>query len=144
MKTWARWMCVAWLPLALAAGCDSNDIGGDPDPVPDYSPQPGDQNLERAGVELERVEVVKLNTLPSTYYLIIHGTVPTPCHEVRAVVAPPDGNNEIKVEVYSVYDPAEVCVQVVQPFSASVDIPSPPPGRYTVRVNDEFQGTLVY
>jgi hypothetical protein len=55
-------------------------------------------------------------------------------------VEEPDANNNIAVDVYSVVDPAVICIQVLQAFQASVNLGSFPSGHYTVTVNGELGG----
>jgi hypothetical protein len=55
-------------------------------------------------------------------------------------IDPPDAENKIFVDVYSVTDPNQVCVQVLKPFEASIDLGTFPSGHYTVWVNGEMAG----
>jgi hypothetical protein len=63
--------------------------------------------------------------------------LPTPCHKLRVALSDPDAQGKILVEVYSVVDPAEICVQVLEPFAAEVPLPAYAQGETTVVVNGE-------
>ena len=71
---------------------------------------------------------------------MLAGDLPTPCNQLRAKINPPDTENKIVVDVYSVVDPNQVCVQVLEPFEASIDLGAFPTGHYTVWVNGEMAG----
>jgi hypothetical protein len=117
---------------------------GTPAPQP-WEPQPGDKFFERGTVFLDGVEVVVLESFPLQVRLHLEGSRPTPCHALRVVVAPPDAGNTIAVEVYTVVDPGQACIQVLAPFDETVPLGSfptaeHPSGTYTVVVNGEKAG----
>ena len=56
------------------------------------------------------------------------------------VVAPPDAQNQISVQVYTVSDPAQACAQMLEPFSENIPLGSFASGDYTVQVNGEPAG----
>ncbi|HMO50247.1 MAG TPA: hypothetical protein PKE26_04685 [Kiritimatiellia bacterium] len=126
--------------LALSVGCDDSDAADDK-PY-DYRPRESDAGLQRGQASVDRAVIVVLESEPPQYRLEIEGTLPTPCHAWRAVVRPPDSTHRIKVEVYSVVDPDVMCIQVIENFRGVVDLPTPPPGRYTVMVNGRNAGSL--
>jgi len=128
--------------LLLLAGCD-HDSGKSSDTY-DYAPRPSDDQLSRGPATIDSAELLILESYPPQYNLQLAGTLPTPCHAWRAAVAPPDAAKQIDVEVYSVVDPGIICIQVIEVFEGVVAIPTPPPGRYTVRVNDQSIGVISY
>jgi len=99
-----------------------------------YAPQPGDENLARSSAFMTSADLLTMESFPVQIALILSGSLPTPCHDLRAVVHPPDSANNIEVEIYSVTDPNVVCVQVLQSFEARIPMGSFPPGHYTVTV----------
>jgi hypothetical protein len=56
------------------------------------------------------------------------------------IANPPDDQNQIQVEVYSVIDPEQMCIQVLEPLEANIGLGSFPSGHYTVFVNGEQVG----
>jgi hypothetical protein len=70
----------------------------------------------------------------------LSGDLPTPCHQLRVQVNEPDENNKIDVDAYSVVDPDMICIQVLEPFQASIDLGTFPSGHYSVWVNGELAG----
>lgn len=100
-----------------------------------FAPKPADAGLLRSEAYLETSELRVMESYPLQFALILKGSLPTPCHHLRAAVSPPDAENRINVEVYSVANPDEICIQILQPFEASIPLGSFPAGRYTLWVN---------
>jgi hypothetical protein len=112
-----------------------------PYPAP-WQPQASDQNLQRGEVFIEEMDVLPLKNIPTRYTLTLQGNLPTPCHQLRVEVNPPDGQNVIQVSAYSVVDPNAICTQVLSPFQAYVPIQDQPAGKYTVVVNGKEAGSI--
>ncbi len=104
-----------------------------------YAPQPGDAQLERGSVFVEEFGILIQESYPPSYLLHLTGNLPTPCHELRAVVPEPDKSGTINVELYSVTDPGALCIQVLSPFEADIPLGSYTEGRYPVTINGEQQ-----
>jgi hypothetical protein len=104
------------------------------------APQPGDENLVRGEIFLQEASLVIRESFPPQVSLTLRGDLPTPCHALRAILNPPDGENKIIVEAYSVVDPDRICTQVLQPFEESLDLATYPSGHYMVWVNGEMAG----
>ncbi|MBI5295950.1 MAG: hypothetical protein HY869_10770 [Chloroflexi bacterium] len=134
------------LLLALLAACapqaaspapdqpTNNETPTSPDAV-DYLPQPADSALTRDGASLDSYQLLTLESYPLQFNLTLTGSLPTPCHQLRVAVSPPNAGNKIAVEVYSVVDPNAVCAQVIQPFEVSVPLGSFPSGHYFLHIN---------
>lgn len=105
-----------------------------------YAPQPGDSNLIRANVFVQQMDLLIRESYPPQISLVLNGELPTPCHQLRAQVNTPDTDNRINVDVYSVVNPDLVCIQVVEPFEAGIDLGTFPSGHYSVWVNGELAG----
>ncbi|NMC13856.1 MAG: hypothetical protein GYA34_13360 [Chloroflexi bacterium] len=128
----------------------NGSTGGSPYPAPGQpvgnniaSPKdsiPGEEKMTRGEVFLDKSEVVVLKTNPNQAGLSLTGSLPTPCHFLRVNVVPPDADKKINVEVYSLSDPAQVCVQVLQPFETIVELGSFASGTYTIWVNGQQVG----
>jgi hypothetical protein len=111
-------------------------------PASGYEPQPGDENLTRGQVflDLASSQIISSAAEPSKVQAILQGNLPDPCHSLRVVVTPPDAQNVINLEVYSLVDPGAVCITVLKPFTASIPLGSYSTGQYSVMVNGEKLG----
>ena len=116
--------------------------GSIPMETPDmpFAPKPNDKNLTRGNVFINESGLLIRESFPPQITLSLSGGLPTPCHELRVVVKEPDSENKVNVEVYSVVDPDQVCIQVLEPFQANNDLGTFPTGHYTVWVNGEMVG----
>jgi hypothetical protein len=110
------------------------------DESPPYAPQPGDAALVRETVFLDANELLIAESYPLQIFLQLRGSLPTPCHQLRASIAAPDAQNRIMVEAYAVVDGDRACIQVLKSFEQSVRLGSFPSGHYTVWVNGEQVG----
>jgi hypothetical protein len=108
-----------------------------------YAPQPGDSALLRQEVFLDSASVRNLDSDPATFVLDMRGNLPSPCNMLRVMVPAPDGQNQIQVDAYSVINPGEMCITIVQPFEVSVMLGKFPSGHYTVWVNGQQVGEFV-
>ncbi|MBN1451728.1 MAG: hypothetical protein JW963_11995 [Anaerolineales bacterium] len=106
----------------------------------EYLPQRDDGNLTRGNVYIDHSDLLIMESYPVQIALVLQGSLPTPCNQLRVIARPPDEQNRIQVEVYSVIDPAQVCVQVLEPFEANIGLGSFPTGHYSVWVNGEAIG----
>lgn len=109
----------------------------------DWRPQPGDEELERGEVIIAESGILTLESFPPQFVLHVSGTKGDPCRVVRAVAPEPDDQGRIQVEVYSLYDPAALCIQVVKGFDLNLPLGSLPQGNYTVWLNGEMVGEIV-
>jgi hypothetical protein len=100
-----------------------------------YSPKPEDATLIRSEVYIDSNDLLILESFPLQFMLNIKGNLPTPCNALRIFVNPPDAENKIYVDVYSVINPDKVCVQVLSPFEVNVSLGSFPTGKYILFVN---------
>lgn len=105
-----------------------------------FAPQPGDADLTRGNVFINEAGLIIRESFPPQISLTLAGDLPTPCNQLRAEINSPDAENKIVVDVYSVIDPNQVCVQVLEPFEESIDLGTFPTGHYTVWVNGEQVG----
>jgi len=103
----------------------------------DTLPRPGDKALHRGTVYLDSADLLTLESYPLQFSLALAGNLPTPCNHLRVAVSPPDAENKIVVNVYSVADPNAVCIQMLEPFEVSIPLGSYPSGHYTLWVNGE-------
>jgi hypothetical protein len=118
---------------------------GQPLEVPQpYAPQPVDAGKPRGEVYLEpdQQDILTLESFPPQFNLVLKGSLPTPCHELRVTIEPPNDRNEIVVTPYSVADPAKICTQVLEPFDATIPLRGLPAGTYTVVVDGAPVGEI--
>ncbi len=119
----------------------SNDPTPAPNPPSAYAPQPGDKTLTRGEAFVQDMGVLILESFPPQFQLSLVGTLPTPCHQLRVAVAPPDARNQIVVEVYTVVEPNLACIQVLAPFEVTLPLNGYPVGpTYSVVVNGAVVG----
>ena len=111
-------------------------------PLSGFEPQPGDEKLKRDQVflDLANSKFIIGETSPFEVQANIVGNLPDPCHSLRIVVTPPDANNQINLEVYSLVDAGKACITVLKPFAAYIPLGSYTEGEYTVMVNGERLG----
>lgn len=113
-----------------------------PQPTPDYNPRPADENWRRDTAFVDEFQILILESYPPQYRLSLTGNLPTPCHQLRVLVKPPDAQNILAVSVYSVTPPNQMCAQVLSPFQASIPLDGAAPGQYAVTVNGQDAGSI--
>jgi hypothetical protein len=59
-------------------------------PVNPLAPQPGDTKLTRGNIFIQESGLLIRESFPPQISLSFSGDLPTPCHQVRAVINPPD------------------------------------------------------
>jgi hypothetical protein len=124
---------------AVTSPPEGNTSTNEPNVRP-FSPQPGDADLTRGNIYINESSLVIRESYPPQISLSISGDLPTPCNQLRAEVSPPDQENNIKMDVYTVIDPDKVCIQVLEPFEENIDLGTFPTGHYAVWVNGEKVG----
>jgi hypothetical protein len=113
-----------------------------PIPPSGYEPQPGDDKLKRDQVFLdaEGSRLIYSGEPPLRVSLTLSGNLSDPCHQLRVVVTPASANREIKLDVYSLFDPNKACITVLQPVNVTIPLGVYNAGHYSVYVNDDFVG----
>ena len=105
-----------------------------------YAPKPGDAAFQRGTVFLGESMLILRESFPVQVVLGLGGELPTPCHQLRVIVPPPDAENKILVEAYTVVNPELNCIQVIKPFQEMIELGTFPGGHYTVWVNNTLIG----
>jgi hypothetical protein len=107
-----------------------------------YEPLPGDNELTRDVISLDMnsSKLVTSDTQPVQLSAIIKGTLPDPCHQLRAAVSGPDEDNAIQMELYSLIDNSIDCNSVLVPFEAAIPLGSVSSGHFTVYINGQILG----
>jgi hypothetical protein len=101
-----------------------------------------EEKMIRGSAFVQKTDIVMMESYPVQVMLKVSGTLPTPCHELRAEVSEPDENNQINVELYSLTKPGAMCIQVLDPFEESIPLGSFESGEYTVYINGKEAGTF--
>lgn len=107
---------------------------------PSYAPRPVDATFQRGTVFLGESQLILRESFPVQVVLALGGELPTPCHQLRAIIEPPDAENKILVEAYTVVNPDLNCIQVLRPFQEMIELGTFPGGHYTVWVNETLIG----
>ena len=105
--------------------------------TPAWAPQPGDESLLRQDVQIEKMEVLTLESFPPQFRLHLAGVLPNPCAQLRIIQGEADGDGNLPVEVYALVDPAALCAQVTKDFEVSFPLEGLSAGRYQVVVNGQ-------
>lgn len=125
-----------FLSCIFTSACAGFDLPGQsPSSPASWDPLPGDSSMKRGEIELVDVKIVPVESDPSRFNLLISGALPTPCHLLRVEVSSPDESTNIEVEIYSLVDPDQVCIQVLEPFSEEIPLGVFTEGDYQVIVN---------
>ena len=115
-------------------------------PFQEQPPAPGQATWSEGNAFVNSVDLVIMESYPIQVGMYIEGELPTPCNHLTIDIAAPDADNNIHVRVYSLINPAEMCIQVIEPFSQNVSLPTADlaDGTYSVFVNGELVGTFTY
>jgi len=106
----------------------------------DYAPRPADAVLTRDNVTLDSAELVTTDKQPIKVSVLLSGYMSDPCHQLRIAPAPIFNQNEINLQVYSVYDPQTMCTMVIKSLEVSFPLDNFPRGHYSVSVNGQLLG----
>ena len=107
-----------------------------------WDPQPSDLRMQRGEAELTSVKIITLESDPRQFSLSIRGALPTPCHQLRVAISQSNDLSKTDVEVYSVFDPDEICIQVLEPFTEEIPIGVHSSGAILVSVNGNRIGEI--
>jgi len=105
-----------------------------------YAPQPGDEALVRGDVIIDGASLTRMDLTPPQMLLNFSYIPPTPCHQLRVEVAPPNAENRIDITAYGLATD-QPCGQeaIATSLPASLDLGTFPAGHYSVWLN----GTMV-
>ena len=114
---------------------------GAPKPLnSEYLPQREDGSLSRGDVFIDHSELRIMESYPIQVVLVLQGALPTPCNQLRVIAKQPDEQNQIMVEAYSVIDPEQICIQVLESLDVNVGLGSFQTGHYSVWLNGKMIG----
>jgi hypothetical protein len=98
--------------------------------------------MQLGEVELTSVKIITLESSPHQFSLSIRGALPTPCHQLRVAVSQSNDRSRIDFEVYSVFEPHEICIQVLGPFAEEIPIGVVIRGESLISVNGNHIGEI--
>ena len=149
MPTYTR--IILGLACIIMAACgagimpDDETIKSSPTASPAlWDPEIDDESLIRGEAFVNESQIIVQENAPHQHLRRLSGALPTPCHQLRVLVPEPDELARIWVEVYSLSDPAEICIQVLEPFEANIPLGEFSPGEYEVLVNGDLIGSINY
>lgn len=149
MPTYTR--IILGLACIIMAACgagimpDDETIKSSPTASPAlWDPEIDDESLIRGEAFVNESQIIVQENAPHQHLLRLSGALPTPCHQLRVLLPEPDELARIWVEVYSLSDPAEICIQVLEPFEASIPLGEFSPREYEVLVNGDLIGSINY
>jgi hypothetical protein len=100
----------------------------------------GTHPMARGPVYADEVSLLQMESYPVQVVLLVRGSLPTPCHEVKWEIVGPDARGRIDVTLFSQADPSMACIQVLEPFEVSIPLGSYATGSFTVWLNGEQVG----
>jgi hypothetical protein len=125
-------------PQPAYPGPNAPVLSGSPGAYPSpLEPIPGEAGMERGEVFVDEAQLLTMESYPPQYVLQVSGSLPTPCHKLRANISEPDSQNQINVELYSLVDPSVACIQVLEPFQTGINLGLLSQGNYIVLMNGE-------
>lgn len=133
-------------PTTAPANPDAQTSGGAYPSINTIIPYPvseTDANLNRGEFNLTKVEMKPSPTTPALTDIWVTGELPTSCNMLRVTAAPPDANNKIVIDVYTVAEKDAACAQAVMPFEGVVaSLGGYSAGTYTIEVNGKSAGSM--
>ena len=100
-----------------------------------YAAKSGDASLTRDTAFIDSVAWVQDPNQATPIAILIKGSLPTSCHQLRVALTQTD--KELQFEVYSVAPKDSMCAQVLAPFEATLTLANLSGSDYTVIVNGE-------
>lgn len=126
--------------VPVVATASPNDPGNRIVPPSPFDPQPGDEKLMRGNVFVTSAQLLQLESYPVQVRLSVKGSLPTPCHQLRARVT--QSSALIQIEMYSLVSPNVACVQVIKEFTASIPLGHFSAAKYAVMLNGKSVGEI--
>ena len=101
-----------------------------------FNPVPGDEGLIRGVAFVDSVQWNNSQNAGQVEF-VFKGSLPTPCNHLRLNFLPLTADKRLDVDAYSVSNPDEVCIQVIQEFEVAVTVTGLAQGGYTLFVNGQ-------
>jgi hypothetical protein len=107
-----------------------------------FAPLPGDAQLARGTVffEADNASLTVSESNPVQVSMHLVGSLPNPCHHLRAKISEPNAQNRVDVEVYTVLSQNMACIEVLKEFDVQIPLGSYTGGKYSVYLNGVLVG----
>jgi len=130
----------------LLTACGGENLPDEGAPPPPANADPGQGQLSRGEAFVNNSQLTIMESFPIQVAVEIQGDLPTPCNKLAVDISDPDADNNIHIEVYSLVNPAETCIAMIEPFSERISLPTEllADGKYQVFVNGQFVGEFTY
>ena len=102
-------------------------------------PRSGDDQMLKRNAPVNSVEWMSADP-PS---LIIRTVLPSPCYMLRAVVHPPDEQNTIIIDFYSLLNKEKMCAQVITAKEVEIGLPDFGEGDYSIAINGKVYTEII-
>ena len=122
-----------------SAGLEFPVIGVAPTPDPPTDPSQPEPQVTLSPAFIDAVEVT---AGAGSGEISVGGHLPTPCHRLRWEVGEPGPDAVIHLNVGSEADAGQICIQVTEPFSDTMEIANLGEGHYTLVVAGKKLGEL--
>ena len=124
---------------ATAPGVETTTTTSPDDPISSEDPTttttlPPDRT-EPGPAFVDSVEILLMESWPVQVAAAVTGSLPNPCHTLTWEVSEPDADGRITLEVSSLFDPAEVCVEMIQEFEENIRVGDFTTGDFVLVVN---------
>ncbi|MGE5124392.1 MAG: hypothetical protein ACM3H7_07730, partial [Acidobacteriaceae bacterium] len=108
----------------------------------DFAPQPGDEQLihDEVVLDISNSQLITSAAQPIQASIVLKGSLPDACHQLRVTVTQPDENDVINLEAYSVARPDAICTANLRPFEAPVLLGSYSSGHFIIYINGQMLG----
>jgi hypothetical protein len=93
-------------------------------------------------IDYAKSQIRRSTSNPSLFYVILVGSLPSPCHKLVVSVSPADSKNTIRITAFSEIQAGTTCAAVATPFKTSVSLGSFKTGSFTVLVNGVKLGSF--
>jgi hypothetical protein len=125
------------IPTPTPTSTKNNLLEGYIAPQNPFTAAFNDSTNTRAPVFISQIQTMQDENDTTKFSLNVGGDMPSPCHQIRASVSPPDPEGKIDVVLYSIVDPNTPCAQVLASFQVSIPLGSFPTGHYVIALNGE-------
>ena len=108
-------------PLGYNPYPDVDDEGNEKVLTPiDFSVLAADKGLQSGPAYIDSTDVFMKESYPVQVELVIVGSLPTPCHQLRVITSEPDAEGHIQIQAYSVSDPETIKGNLIDQLTAPV------------------------
>jgi hypothetical protein len=105
---------------------------------------PDSHSVEKgpAYVDFDSTEIIVKESFPMQVEIMIHGDLPSPCHELKWEILEPDENKAIHITVYSEIDSGISCSEMLESFVERIPLGEFEDSGYSIWINDYKVGAF--